>query len=197
MVPTFAVAPALKAIFELAKEGKQAPGLHYGFDRVLHGEQYTEIRSLWPTSGKLIHKIKIKDIFDKGKNALVINAITTTDADGNELGLAVVPDALRAHVPHSVVQPADRLQRVQHSGIDVGVVQLVLALGAFSVVAALVVAALREFHRMASQDWGAIPPPQLMFSVTYALASLVALWGTSVTARRRRAPTTESPGAAD
>ena len=85
MLPTFAVAPALKAVFDLAKEGKQAPGLHYGLDRVLHGEQYTEIRSLWPTSGKLIHKIKIKDIFDKGKNALVVTAITTTDGDGNEL----------------------------------------------------------------------------------------------------------------
>ena len=85
MVPTFAVAPALKAIFELAKEGKQAPGLHYGFDRVLHGEQYTEIRSPWPTHGKLTHTIKVKDVFDKGKNALVINAITTTDETGAEL----------------------------------------------------------------------------------------------------------------
>ncbi len=85
MVPTFAVAPALKAIFELAKEGKQAPGLHYGFDRVLHGEQYTEIRAPWPTHGKLTHTIKVKDVFDKGKNALVINAITTTDETGAEL----------------------------------------------------------------------------------------------------------------
>jgi (3R)-3-hydroxyacyl-CoA dehydrogenase / 3a,7a,12a-trihydroxy-5b-cholest-24-enoyl-CoA hydratase / enoyl-CoA hydratase 2 len=85
MVPTFAVAPALKAMFDLAKEGKQAPGLHYGLDRVLHGEQYTEIRSPWPTHGKLRHAIKIKDIFDKGKNALVITAITTTDEHGTEL----------------------------------------------------------------------------------------------------------------
>jgi 3-hydroxyacyl-CoA dehydrogenase/3a,7a,12a-trihydroxy-5b-cholest-24-enoyl-CoA hydratase len=85
MVPTFAVAPALKAIFDLAKEGKQAPGLHYGFDRVLHGEQYTEIRSPWPTHGKLTHKIKIKDIFDKGKNALVITSVTTSDETGTEL----------------------------------------------------------------------------------------------------------------
>ena len=85
MVPTFAVAPALKAIFDLAKQGKQAPGLHYGFDRVLHGEQYTEIRAPWPTHGKLTHTIKVKDIFDKGKNALVISAITTTDEAGGEL----------------------------------------------------------------------------------------------------------------
>ena len=72
-------------MFDLAKEGKQAPGLHYGFDRVLHGEQYTEIARRWPTHGKLTHKIKIKDIFDKGKNALVVTAITTTDEQGNEL----------------------------------------------------------------------------------------------------------------
>jgi 3-hydroxyacyl-CoA dehydrogenase/3a,7a,12a-trihydroxy-5b-cholest-24-enoyl-CoA hydratase len=85
MVPTFAVAPALKAMFDLAKEGKNAPGLHYGLDRVLHGEQYTEIRSPWPTHGKLVHSIKIKDIFDKGKNALVITAITTKDEHGTEL----------------------------------------------------------------------------------------------------------------
>ena len=85
MVPTFAVAPALKAVFDLAKEGKQAPGLHYGLDRVLHGEQYTEIRAPWPTHGKLKHEIVIKDIFDKGKNALVITAITTKDGEGNEL----------------------------------------------------------------------------------------------------------------
>ncbi len=83
MLPTFPVAPALRAIFDLAKEGKQAPGLHYGFDRVLHGEQYTEIRAPWPTHGKLTHKIKIKDIFDKGKGALVISAITTTDENGH------------------------------------------------------------------------------------------------------------------
>jgi 3-hydroxyacyl-CoA dehydrogenase/3a,7a,12a-trihydroxy-5b-cholest-24-enoyl-CoA hydratase len=85
MVPTFAVAPALKAIFDLAKEGKQAPGLHYGFDRVLHGEQFTEIRAPWPTHGKLTHSIKIIDIFDKGKNALVVTAVSTKDEQGTEL----------------------------------------------------------------------------------------------------------------
>jgi 3-hydroxyacyl-CoA dehydrogenase/3a,7a,12a-trihydroxy-5b-cholest-24-enoyl-CoA hydratase len=85
MLPTFASAIALRTMFDLAKEGKQAPGLHYGFDRVLHGEQYTEIRAPWPTHGKLTHKIKIKDIFDKGKGATVINAVTTTDETGAEI----------------------------------------------------------------------------------------------------------------
>jgi NADH:ubiquinone oxidoreductase subunit 6 (subunit J) len=66
------------------------------------------------------------------------------------------------------------------------VLQVVLAMGAFSVVAAFVVRDLQEFHQMASQDWGAIPPPQLMFATTYTLASLVTLLGLSVNARRRR-----------
>ena len=85
VLPTFGVAPALRAVFDMAKAGKQAPGLNYGFDRVLHGEQYTEIKRPLPPNAKLVHKIKIKDIFDKGKNALVISAITTSDDQGNEL----------------------------------------------------------------------------------------------------------------
>lgn len=65
------------------------------------------------------------------------------------------------------------------------VLQIVLALGTFSVVAALLVADLQEFRRIAAQDWGASPPPQLIFSVIYALASLVALLGICISLRRR------------
>ncbi len=83
-------------------------------------------------------------------------------------------------------------------GKFVRVLQLVLALGTFSVVAALVVGALREFHQVASQDWGAIPPPQLIFATTYTLASLAALLGISINARRHRSMSTaELPLAAD
>jgi 3-hydroxyacyl-CoA dehydrogenase/3a,7a,12a-trihydroxy-5b-cholest-24-enoyl-CoA hydratase len=95
MVPTFPVAPALAAMFTLIKEGKQAPGLHYGLDRALHGEQYTEIRGEWPKRGKLTHTVKIKDIFDKGKGALVINAITTKGEDGRELAYNEVTTFVR------------------------------------------------------------------------------------------------------
>jgi 3-hydroxyacyl-CoA dehydrogenase/3a,7a,12a-trihydroxy-5b-cholest-24-enoyl-CoA hydratase len=84
-LPTFGVAPALKLMFDMAKEGKAVPGLKYGFDRVLHGEQFTEIKRPLPPSAKLTHKGRIKDIFDKGKNALVITAVTSYDELGNEL----------------------------------------------------------------------------------------------------------------
>jgi 3-hydroxyacyl-CoA dehydrogenase/3a,7a,12a-trihydroxy-5b-cholest-24-enoyl-CoA hydratase len=85
VLPTFGVVPALGAVIKLAAEGRQAPGLNYGFERVLHGEQYTEIKRPLPTSAKLRHKAYIKDIFDKGKNALVITAITSYDENGDEL----------------------------------------------------------------------------------------------------------------
>ena len=84
-LPTFGVAPVLKLMFDMAKEGAQAPGLKYGLDRVLHGEQYTEIKRPLPPHAKLTHKAKIKDIFDKGKHALVVTATTSYDEDGNEL----------------------------------------------------------------------------------------------------------------
>jgi len=77
------------------------------------------------------------------------------------------------------------------------VLQLVLALGTFSVVAAFVVGDLQDFHRVAAQDWGAIPPPQLMFATTYALASLAALLGISVNARRHHRTSVDIPIPAD
>ena len=70
------------------------------------------------------------------------------------------------------------------------VVQIVLALGTFSVVAAFVVRDLQEFGKMASRDWGEIPPPPLIFATIYALASLVILLGMNISARRRRSAAT-------
>jgi len=84
-LPTFGVVPALKLVFEMAKRGETAPGLNYGFDRILHGEQYTEVKRPLPAHAKLTHKAKVKDIFDKGKGAVVVTAITTYDEAGNEL----------------------------------------------------------------------------------------------------------------
>ncbi|MGO9712742.1 MAG: SDR family NAD(P)-dependent oxidoreductase [Polyangiaceae bacterium] len=85
VLPTFGVIPALNVYMKMAKEGKQTPGLNYGFDRVLHGEQYTEIKRPLPSHATLTHKTKIKDIFDKGKNALVVTATTSVDENGEEL----------------------------------------------------------------------------------------------------------------
>jgi 3-hydroxyacyl-CoA dehydrogenase/3a,7a,12a-trihydroxy-5b-cholest-24-enoyl-CoA hydratase len=84
-LPTYGVIPALNGILTLAKEGKQAPGLKYGLDRVLHGEQYLEVTRPLPSRAKLTHKGRIKDIFDKGKGATVITAVDSYDERGELL----------------------------------------------------------------------------------------------------------------
>jgi (3R)-3-hydroxyacyl-CoA dehydrogenase / 3a,7a,12a-trihydroxy-5b-cholest-24-enoyl-CoA hydratase / enoyl-CoA hydratase 2 len=86
-LPTFGVIPALDVIIERAKRGESAPGLHYGFDRVLHGEHYLELSRPLPPHASLTHKARIKEIYDKGKNALVITEIETFDEDGDRLAL--------------------------------------------------------------------------------------------------------------
>ncbi|PTL84497.1 peroxisomal multifunctional enzyme type 2 [Vitiosangium sp. GDMCC 1.1324] len=83
-LPTYGVIPALNTVLKLAAEGKQAPGLNYGLDRVLHGEQYTELLRPLPAKASLRHKGRIKDIFDKGKNALVVTEVTSYDAQTGE-----------------------------------------------------------------------------------------------------------------
>ena len=85
VLPTFGVAPVLKTIFDQAKQGKQAPGMSYGFDRILHGEQYLEVKRPLPQRATLEHKVRIKDIFDKGKNALVVTEVKSYDEAGDLL----------------------------------------------------------------------------------------------------------------
>ena len=84
-LPTYGVIPCLNAIMTMAKEGKQAPGMNYGLDRLLHGEQYTEVKRPLPPNAKLSHKVKVKDIFDKGKNAVVVTEVRSYDESGELL----------------------------------------------------------------------------------------------------------------
>ncbi len=84
-IPTFGVTPAISAILEQAKKGVTAPGLNYGFERILHGEQYTEVTRPLPPNAKLTHRVKIKDIWDKGKNAVVVSEILSYDESGDLL----------------------------------------------------------------------------------------------------------------
>lgn len=84
-LPSFGVIPALNVVMKMAKEGKTAPGMKYGFDRILHGEQYLELKRPLPPHATLTHKAKIKNIFDKGRHAIVVTEITSTDESGEPL----------------------------------------------------------------------------------------------------------------
>ncbi len=85
VLPTFGVVPAVNALMDHIKHGKQAPGLTYGLDRTLHGEQRIDILAPMPKRGRLTHKSRIKDLVDKGKNALVVTEIRSFDIDGVEV----------------------------------------------------------------------------------------------------------------
>jgi 3-hydroxyacyl-CoA dehydrogenase/3a,7a,12a-trihydroxy-5b-cholest-24-enoyl-CoA hydratase len=84
-LPTYGVIPAVNGILDMAKKGITAPGMRYGLDRVLHGEQYTRLVRPLPPKATLTHKSRIKDIFDKGKGALVVSETKTYDEDGDLL----------------------------------------------------------------------------------------------------------------
>jgi (3R)-3-hydroxyacyl-CoA dehydrogenase / 3a,7a,12a-trihydroxy-5b-cholest-24-enoyl-CoA hydratase / enoyl-CoA hydratase 2 len=85
VLPSFGVVPAISAVFTLAKQGISAPGMNYGLDRVLHGEQYTELKRPLPTRAKLVTRGTVKSIYDKGKGAVINTEFITYDEHGDEL----------------------------------------------------------------------------------------------------------------
>jgi (3R)-3-hydroxyacyl-CoA dehydrogenase / 3a,7a,12a-trihydroxy-5b-cholest-24-enoyl-CoA hydratase / enoyl-CoA hydratase 2 len=82
-IPTYGVIPAINCILEMAKEGTMAPGLNYGLDRLLHGEQSLTLERPLPTKAKLTHKTRIKEIFDKGKGAVINTETKSYDQEGD------------------------------------------------------------------------------------------------------------------
>lgn len=85
-LPSYAVVPALNAVFAYAMaNGTMGPGLDYGFDRVLHGEQTLELKAPLPPNATLVHKARVAEIFDKGKHAIVITHVDSYDAKTNTL----------------------------------------------------------------------------------------------------------------
>jgi (3R)-3-hydroxyacyl-CoA dehydrogenase / 3a,7a,12a-trihydroxy-5b-cholest-24-enoyl-CoA hydratase / enoyl-CoA hydratase 2 len=85
VLPSFGVLPAINMMFTQAKHGITAPGLTFGLDRVLHGEQYTELVRPLPTHAKLTTRATVKSIYDKGKGAIVNTEFVTYDEAGDEL----------------------------------------------------------------------------------------------------------------
>ncbi|MCB9600302.1 MAG: SDR family NAD(P)-dependent oxidoreductase [Sandaracinus sp.] len=80
-LPTYGVIPAINWMLDMGKRGVTAPGIKYGIDRVLHGEQMTKLERPLPPKAKLRHEARIKDIFDKGKGALVVTEVKSYDED--------------------------------------------------------------------------------------------------------------------
>jgi len=85
VLPTFGVIPVVNSILEQATRGGLAPGLSFGLDRLLHGEQKTEVLRPLPGSATLTHKSTLTNIWDKGKGAVIVIETDTLDEDGDLL----------------------------------------------------------------------------------------------------------------
>lgn len=90
-IPSFGVIPPFDTVVGIVG----APGIDIDLAKLLHGEQYLEVRKHpIPTKAKLFSKPKIAAIYDKGKAALIELDVETTDDDGdvvffNKFGLFV------------------------------------------------------------------------------------------------------------
>ncbi|MEC7986199.1 MAG: SDR family NAD(P)-dependent oxidoreductase [Myxococcota bacterium] len=85
-LPTYSVAPTVSGMVNHSAEtGSMGPGLYFGLERLLHGEQKTEVFYPLPLRGTLTHKSRIVDIFDKGKGALVLFETRSYDEEGLEI----------------------------------------------------------------------------------------------------------------
>jgi acyl dehydratase len=76
VLPTFAVVPSFKPFGELILEMK------LDFTRILHGEQLIQLYRPIPSKGRLSTVAQVKDIYDKGKGALLVFRFETSSEGG-------------------------------------------------------------------------------------------------------------------
>ncbi len=81
VLPSYGVIPVFDALTGLGA----VPGLDFNFAMLLHGEQDLEIHQPIPPEAKVTSTGKVKEVWDKGKAALVVLEVATSDESGAPL----------------------------------------------------------------------------------------------------------------
>ncbi|MFP6578852.1 MAG: MaoC/PaaZ C-terminal domain-containing protein, partial [Myxococcota bacterium] len=81
VLPSFGVIPTFGSMGGLGN----VPGLDFNFAMLLHGEQALEIHRPIPPEATITNRGKVAEIWDKGKAALVVMQVDTTDEKGEPL----------------------------------------------------------------------------------------------------------------
>lgn len=81
-LPSFGVIPVFDA---LGKGMGGTPGIEVNFALVLHGEQDIEIHRPIPVAAQVVNQPRIAGIYDKGKAALIIMEVETSEKGGDKL----------------------------------------------------------------------------------------------------------------
>ncbi|MBM4383807.1 MAG: MaoC family dehydratase N-terminal domain-containing protein [Deltaproteobacteria bacterium] len=82
VLPSFGVIPTFGA---MGGSLFNTPGLKFNPAMLLHGEQDIEIHRPLPTSAKLVNESRIAALYDKGKAALVVFEVKTSEKGGAPL----------------------------------------------------------------------------------------------------------------
>lgn len=85
--PDFTPLPTMAVIFPfvLFWQITQVPGLEFNPMMLLHGEQYLELKRPLPNAATIRNSAKITAVYDKGKGAVIVTDVISTDGRGNKI----------------------------------------------------------------------------------------------------------------
>jgi acyl dehydratase len=81
VLPSFAVTPVFSALFGLIG----LEGMDINLAMLLHGEQDLEVHRPLPTEAQIHSTARVAEIYDKGKGALVVLEVLSSNGDGEPL----------------------------------------------------------------------------------------------------------------